>query len=109
MDHRLHRFQYRLGTDFHHYAAAYDLANLLGHYLKILSFWCIYKALIETGLRKPYALFFRDLKQSEEQLEIRVRERTAELTRAKETVADHHRQYPRYDLAFLVLTGMSGS
>ena len=66
------------------YAASYDLANLLGHYLKILSFWCIYKALIETGLRKPYALFFRDLKQSEEQLEIRVRERTAELTRAKE-------------------------
>ena len=66
------------------YAATYDLANLLGHYLKILSFWCIYKALIETGLRKPYALFFRDLKQSEEQLEIRVRERTAELSCAKE-------------------------
>jgi len=48
------------------YAAAYDLTNLLGHYFKILSFWCVYKALIETGLRKPYALFFRELKQSEE-------------------------------------------
>ena len=66
------------------YVTTYGLTNLLGHYLKILSFWCIYKALIETGLRKPYALLFRDIKQSEEQLEIRVRERTAELSRAKE-------------------------
>ena len=49
------------------YATAYGLTNLLGHYFKILSFWCIYKALVETGLRKPYALFFRELKQSEEQ------------------------------------------
>ena len=48
------------------YVDPYGLSNLLGHYFKILSFWCIYKALIDTGLRKPYALFFRELKQSEE-------------------------------------------
>ena len=48
------------------YVDPYGLSNLLGHYFKILSFWCIYKAIIETGLRKPYALFFRELKQSEE-------------------------------------------
>ena len=49
------------------YKDAYGLTNLLGHFFKILSFWCIYKALIETGLKKPYALFFKELKQSEEQ------------------------------------------
>ncbi len=49
------------------YMDPYGLTNLLGHFFKILSFWCIYKALIETGLKKPYALFFKELKQSEEQ------------------------------------------
>ena len=49
------------------YISAYGPANLLGHYFKILSFCCIYKALVETGLRKPYSLVFRELKQSEEQ------------------------------------------
>ena len=41
------------------YTDTYGVTNLLGHYFKILSFWCIYKALIETGLKKPYALIFR--------------------------------------------------
>jgi PAS domain S-box-containing protein len=50
------------------YAHAYGLFNLIGHYLKIISFYLIYKALIETGLARPYALIFRDLKQSEEAL-----------------------------------------
>jgi PAS domain S-box-containing protein len=49
------------------YTDPYGVTNLLGHFFKILSFWCIYKALIETGLKKPYALFFKELKQSEEQ------------------------------------------
>ena len=49
------------------YVDPYGLSNLLGHYFKILSFWCIYKALIDTGLKKPYALIFRELKESEEQ------------------------------------------
>ena len=48
------------------YVDAYGLLNLIGHYFKIISFWCIYKALIETALQKPYSLLFRELKQSEE-------------------------------------------
>jgi PAS domain S-box-containing protein len=50
------------------YVHAYGLSNLIGHYLKIVSFYLIYKAIIETGLAKPYALLFRNLKQSEEAL-----------------------------------------
>jgi len=48
------------------YIDAYGLSNLIGHIFKILSFYFIYKAIIETGLSKPYILLFRDLKQSEE-------------------------------------------
>lgn len=50
------------------YAHAYGLANMIGHYLKIVSFYLIYKAIIETGLARPYTLLFRNLKQSEEAL-----------------------------------------
>ncbi|NVL93637.1 MAG: PAS domain-containing sensor histidine kinase, partial [Desulfobacterales bacterium] len=50
------------------YAHAYGLFNLIGHYLKIISFYLIYKAIIETGLARPYALLFKNLKQSEEAL-----------------------------------------
>ncbi len=68
------------------YVHAYGLPNLIGHYLKIISFYLIYKAIIETGLARPYTLLFRNLKQSEEalqkahaELEQRVEERTTEL------------------------------
>jgi len=57
------------------YVSVYGLSNFIGHILKILSFYLIYKAIIETGLVKPYNLLFRNLKLSEEAL----RKRTAEL------------------------------
>ena len=50
------------------YVSAYGLSNLIGHFFKIISFYLIYKAIIETGLTKPYSLLFRNLKQSEEAL-----------------------------------------
>jgi PAS domain S-box-containing protein len=49
------------------YQSPYGLPNLIGHFLKIVAFYLIYKAIIETGLVKPYNLLFRNLKQSEEQ------------------------------------------
>ncbi|MGD9393509.1 MAG: MASE3 domain-containing protein [Dehalococcoidia bacterium] len=49
------------------YDDPFGFPNLLGHFLKLASFYLIYKAIIETGLVKPYALLFRDLKQREEQ------------------------------------------
>ena len=50
------------------YVHAYGLSNLIGHILKIISFYLIYKAIIETGLVRPYDLLFRNLKKSEEDL-----------------------------------------
>jgi len=50
------------------YVSAYGFSNLVGHFLKIVSFYLIYRALIRTGLVQPYNLLFRDLKQNEEAL-----------------------------------------
>lgn len=48
------------------YMSAYDLSNLIGHYLKILAFYCLYKVFIEISLTKPYSFMFRELKINEE-------------------------------------------
>jgi PAS domain S-box-containing protein len=71
------------------FISLYGLSNQIGHYMKLLSFYLIYKAIIQTGLVRPYDLLFRDLKQSREslqvahdQLEERIRERTTELVEA---------------------------
>ena len=48
------------------YVNVNELSNLIGHYLKILSFYLIYKAIIQTGLTRPYDLLFRNLRASEE-------------------------------------------
>ncbi|MBS3917294.1 MAG: PAS domain S-box protein [Deltaproteobacteria bacterium] len=50
------------------YIGVYGLSNLVGHIFKIISFYLIYKAVIETGLAKPYNLLWRNLKLSEEKL-----------------------------------------
>jgi signal transduction histidine kinase len=51
------------------YISVYDLSNLVGHILKIISFYFIYRAIIRTGIVKPYEIIFRNLKQREEALQ----------------------------------------
>ncbi len=50
------------------YISVYGLSNLIGHYFKLLSFYLIYKAIIETGLKDPYSSLFHDLVRSKEAL-----------------------------------------
>lgn len=70
------------------YIDVYGASNLIGHIFKIISFYLVYKAVIETGIQEPYSLMFKDLKDNEvklsllnQTLETRVEERTAELHR----------------------------
>ncbi len=96
------------------YVSVYGLSNLIGHIFKLASFYFIYRAIIETGLRNPYALLLRDLKQSEkalsvmnQELEQRVCERTADLATANEQlrheIEERHRIEERIRRLNLVL------
>ncbi len=52
------------------YFSSYDKLNVYGHLFKIISFYLLYKAIIQTGLRNPYDLLFHHLKQKEEALQL---------------------------------------
>jgi PAS domain S-box-containing protein len=47
------------------YVSVYGFSNMLGHLLKVVAFFLVYKAIIETALTRPYDLLLRDLKQRE--------------------------------------------
>jgi signal transduction histidine kinase len=65
------------------YTDVYGIANMIGHLLTVVSFYLIYKALIETGLTKPYNLLFHDLKRNQ----ITLTQYTNELTEINEQLA----------------------
>ncbi len=83
---------------FANYSQVTGSVNAAGHLLSIGSYYLLYKAIIQTGLAKPFNLLFRDLRRSKDaleesrrryrnlaqELELRVVERTAELRRAME-------------------------
>ncbi|MGB3999800.1 MAG: MASE3 domain-containing protein, partial [Desulfomonilia bacterium] len=54
---------------FTRYLGVYDLFNELGHFFKIAAYYLLYRAVIVTGLEKPYRLMFRDLVQKREELD----------------------------------------
>ncbi|MBF4691536.1 sensor domain-containing diguanylate cyclase [Fusibacter ferrireducens] len=43
------------------YVSNYGFSNMIGHFFKIISFYCIYKALIEKGIKEPNYLIFKEL------------------------------------------------
>ncbi len=48
------------------YADVYGFFNMLGHILKIVSFYLMYRAIIVISLDKPYSMLFRDLSKERE-------------------------------------------
>lgn len=49
------------------YVGLYDFMNMLGHFSKVISYYFIYKAIIVTGINRPFDLMFRDLSVSKEE------------------------------------------
>lgn len=51
------------------YNDVYVISNMMGYNFKALSFYCIYKAIIEIGLRNPYKDLFNKLNDISERLQ----------------------------------------
>jgi PAS domain S-box-containing protein len=50
---------------FTYYLSPFDFSNLIGHLLKIVAYYVLYLAIVETGLMKPYRVLFKNLKDRE--------------------------------------------
>jgi signal transduction histidine kinase len=62
------------------YTDVYGIANMAGHLFAVVSYYIMYRALIETVLKKPYTFLFRSLKQHE----IALTNQTEDLTNVNE-------------------------
>ncbi|MBF0518132.1 MAG: response regulator [Nitrospirae bacterium] len=51
------------------YIGLYDSINMIGHFFKVFSYYFIYRAIVVTGINKPFDLLFRTLKISEDSLQ----------------------------------------
>lgn len=72
------------------YVNVYSHTNLVGHVLKFIAFYLVYKAVIETGLEKPYGILLRQFKHNENilfQNTVELRARNEELDAFAHTVA----------------------
>jgi len=60
------------------YIDNYGISNIVGHFFKIFSFMMIYRAIISIGIEEPYALIFKELRVTNENLqkEIELRKKT---------------------------------
>jgi len=54
---------------FSSYVSIKNVANLVGHLLKVLAVYLTYRALIVAGLKRPFDVLFRDLANSKKQLQ----------------------------------------
>jgi signal transduction histidine kinase len=49
---------------FTRYASMFGAANKVGHIFLLFAYYCSYKAIVETGIRRPFDLLFRELKEA---------------------------------------------
>lgn len=64
---------------FTQYIGVYGPANEIGYLLTFVSTWLLYRAIIVTGLVRPFDLLLREARLREDGLESRVQRRTFEL------------------------------
>jgi len=50
------------------YTDVYGFSNMIGHFLKVISFYLIYTGVVRASLTRPYEVLFRDLKLNEQRV-----------------------------------------
>lgn len=76
-------------------APDYSYMDMLRHFLKIVSFYLIYKAIVESSLMTPYRLMFYELKSSNDALKAKTIEMENEIVQRKkaEEELSHSRNF----------------
>ena len=69
------------------YISVFGLSNLIGHIFKFFAYAFIYRAIIETGLSKPFNLIFKQLHETLTKLEITNKELISSITERNEAIA----------------------
>ncbi|KUO51542.1 MAG: hypothetical protein APF76_12860 [Desulfitibacter sp. BRH_c19] len=75
------------------YVDVYGLSNVIGHVFKVVAFYLIYKAIVETNLKKPYNSLFFQLKQTKDDLEETNAKLTKEIVQHKEAEVQAKKLY----------------
>ncbi|MBF0344957.1 MAG: hypothetical protein HQL06_12095 [Nitrospirae bacterium] len=72
------------------YSLPYDIFNFAGHILKIASFFLMYRAIVVTGIKRPFDIIFRQLKHNED--ELRHLNRQLEIRVDQEVTVSHQKE-----------------
>ena len=54
------------------YVSVFGISNVMGHIFKILAAIFVFRAILEVGLREPFEIVFRELKQRETELQEKI-------------------------------------
>jgi signal transduction histidine kinase len=104
------------GLAFTLYSNVYDIFNFTGHAFRFIAFYLFYLAIVQTGLKTPYDLIFRDLKESEGKLSDandRLKKDIIDLNRVEDELREAKNQAELYldlmshDINNMNQTGMS--
>lgn len=69
------------------YDDVHGVFNMVGHFLKVASYFLIYAALIHSGLKRPYSLLYRELAQKDATLHTTLEEHRTILNHIPDFVA----------------------
>lgn len=58
-------------TLFTFYTVQSEITNVLAHTFKVVSFYCVYRAIVKVGLKTPYNLLFNEIDRKNKSLKIR--------------------------------------
>ena len=73
------------------YVNMYGFSNMVGHLFKLISYYLLYKAIIQISLKEPYNLLFYKLKQANGELKYKTRELFGMNQKLKEEIVEREK------------------